>query len=99
MPRVATLSLRDHAGDELLTELARLLLAPREASFVRGWDDGEAPAQLDPAEEERERDLALDAFRDWDHHRGDGWGFFSSDRRECASRRVDLRGPTDLDPG
>lgn len=91
MPRVATLSLRDHAG-ELLAEIARMLLAPRAPSFVRGED-----AEVEPDPEDAELDL--EAFLDWDRIRGDGRGFFSSDPHECATRRVDLRGPTDLDPG
>jgi hypothetical protein len=40
-----------------------------------------------------------DLFADWDHARGHGLGFFRFDPTECATRRVDLRGPTDLDPG
>jgi hypothetical protein len=88
MPRVATLSLRDHAGGDLLADLLRALFVSPLPSFVHGGDrplDGE--------------ELEFEPFFDWDQLRGDGRGFFSSDRHECASRRVDLRGPTDLDPG
>jgi hypothetical protein len=87
MPRVATLSLRDHAGGDLLTDLLRALFVSPPPAFVRG---GDRPVVEDPE---------LEPFIDWDQLRGDGRGFFSSDRHECASRRVDLRGPTDLDPG
>lgn len=92
MPRVATLSLRSQEGGDLLAELARVLFSSRQPAFVSGWDlplDGEDPLLRDE----------IEAFVDWDVLRGDGRGFFLSDRRECATRRVDLRGPTDLDPG
>jgi hypothetical protein len=88
MPRVATLSLRDHAGGDLLTDLVRALFTSPLPSFVSGDDRAL-----------EEDDLELEPFIDWDQVRVDGRGFFSSDRHECASRRVDLRGPTDLDPG
>jgi hypothetical protein len=87
MPLVATASLRDHIDDELLAAVARLLCASHPTPrFVEGWD-----LQLD--------DQDLEPFLDWDARRGDGRGYFLSDRTECASRRIDLRGPTDLDPG
>jgi hypothetical protein len=87
MPHVATASLRDHVADELLAAVARLSCTDSTAAgFVEGWDW--------PLE-----DPALEPFLNWDLRRGDGRGYFLSDRTECASRRVDLRGPTDLDPG
>lgn len=85
MPRVATGSIREHLDDALLSELVRVCVRPVEPAFV------EAAAPADDAD--------LEPFADWDAHRGHGRGFFLGDRRECATRRVDLRGPTDLDPG
>lgn len=85
MPRVATVSIRDDMQNALLTELVRVWSTDaRAAGFLTGADG---------ADEE------LEAFEDWDVVRGHGRGFFHGDARECASRRVDLRGPTDLDPG
>jgi len=87
MPRVATVSLRDHVSDDLLSQVARILCGtPMSAGFVQRGDLPEVDSELEP-------------FFDWDSVRGDGRGFFRSDPRECASRRVELRGPTDLDPG
>jgi hypothetical protein len=87
MPRVATVSLKDHVSDDLLAQLARILCGtPLAADFVKRADQPDVDAELEP-------------FFDWDSVRGDGRGFFRTDPRECASRRVDLRGPTDLDPG
>src|SRR5262245_20109456 len=86
MARVATLSIRDHVDNEILGELARIWC-------IRPI----APAFLDP--DRPIEDDELEPFQDWDLERGHGRGFFHSDPRECATRRVDLRGPTDLDPG
>jgi hypothetical protein len=87
MARVATVSLRDLVGDDLLAQVARILCGtPLSPGFVERWDLPQVDPELEP-------------FLDWDSLRGDGRGFFRSDPRECATRRVDLRGPTDLDPG
>ncbi|MEQ1506336.1 MAG: hypothetical protein ABMB14_29160 [Myxococcota bacterium] len=85
MPRIATVSLRDHLDDGLLAELAMILCRSRGPGFVDGGD------RLVPEPE-------LEPFLDWDI-RGLGLGYFRTDPGECATRRVDLRGPTDLDPG
>ncbi|MBX2804232.1 MAG: hypothetical protein KTR31_41610 [Myxococcales bacterium] len=58
-----------------------------EPRFVAGPDDGE---DLEPE---------LELFMDWDGLRVDGRGTYAQDDDECRSRRVDLRGPTDADPG
>lgn len=89
MASIATVSIRDHIDTTLLTELARLWSADTRCA---GFPADELPALPDTDEE-------LEPFEDWDAHRGHGRGFFHGDARECASRRIDLRGPTDLDPG
>lgn len=94
MPRIATLSLRDHTGDDLLTQLAQVLFGTRKHAFVQGLDLSSGDCESDPVVRDE-----FEAFLDWDQIRGDGRGFFSGDRHECATRRIDLRGPTDLDPG
>ena len=87
MPHVTTASLRDHVDDEILAAVARLMCAEDTTpAFVEGWDVPQTDHDLEP-------------FLNWDARRGDGRGLFLSDPTECASRRVDLRGPTDLDPG
>jgi hypothetical protein len=87
MPRVTTVSLKDLVSDELLLQVARILCGTSpQPGFVERFDLPEVDAELEP-------------FFDWDSLRCDGRGFFRSDPRECASRRIDLRGPTDLDPG
>jgi hypothetical protein len=89
MSRLATVSLREHVDNSLLGEIARLCCL---AIVSEG-----APAFVEPDPNEVDEDL--EPFQDWDVRRGHGLGFFHSDARECATRRVDLRGPTDLDPG
>lgn len=84
MARLATVSLRDHVSRDLLIQVVRLM-AGQPLGFVDG--------------PEVEVDADVEPFLDWDTDRGHGTGFFCGDERECRSRRVDLRGPTDLDPG
>lgn len=89
MARVATVFLRDHVDEDVLLEVARVMSCSplhRPAGFVEGWD-----VEIE--------DWDLEPFLDWDHRRGHGQGFFRQDEHECRSRRIDLRGPTDLDPG
>jgi hypothetical protein len=87
MSRVATVSLREHVDNSLLADIAR-------AYSAAGGAEG-ASAFVDRTDVDED----LEPFEDWDVLRGHGLGFFHSDARECATRRVDLRGPTDLDPG
>jgi hypothetical protein len=87
MPHVATASLRDHVDDDLLAAVSRLM-----------WSSDPTPAFVERADVPP-TDLELEPFLNWDDRRGDGRGLYLSDPVECASRRVDLRGPTDLDPG
>ncbi len=56
-----------------------------------------APRQARAPEADPEQD-ELDLFSDQTHERGVS-GFYAEDAAECASRRIDLRGPTDRDPG
>jgi hypothetical protein len=88
MPRIATVALRDLLGPELMAGLARIL-AQQQTPL------GEVAPVCEPVVHDPE----LEPFQDWDAVRGRGAGFFRSDADECASRRVDLRGPTDVDPG
>lgn len=104
MPRVATLSLREILGDRMLGEVARILCAaPEPPAFVERLPVPPPPPPADTTatatDGVAEDDDDLEAFLDWDIVRGHGRGYFRSDARECATRRVDLRGPTDLDPG
>ena len=85
MARLATASLRDHVSHELLVDVVRLM-AGQPLPFVEGPEVIGADADVEP-------------FLDWDANRGHGAGFFCGDAHECRSRRIDLRGPTDLDPG
>ena len=88
MPKVTTGRLLDHVADDILLELARLTQGGvGQPRFVAG------PDHLYIEEPE------LELFMDWDLQRGDGLGAYASDAHECRSRRVDLRGPTDADPG
>lgn len=44
-------------------------------------------------------DVEIEPFFDWDAWRGHGRGYFREDAAECRTRRIDLRAPTDEDPG
>ncbi|MEQ1571620.1 MAG: hypothetical protein ABMA64_38685 [Myxococcota bacterium] len=84
---MTTVSLSDHVSDNLLAQLARVLCGtPLDPGFVERVDLPDIDADLEP-------------FYDWDSLRCAGRGYFATDPLECASRRIDLRGPTDLDPG
>lgn len=88
MPRTASIVLREHLEDDLLLQIARTM--PRSALF-------RAPGFLEgPPDEEEDEELAL--FGDHDLRASDR-GTWVQPEEECRSRRVDLRGPTDRDPG
>jgi len=83
-----TLSLRDHLDSETLLQVASAMPGSaiyREPRFIDGPDG--AP------------DNDWSSLFEHQDPRGMGWGFFSLDAQERHSRRIDLRGPTDLDPG
>ena len=84
MGRIATVSLTQLVPDELMRGIARWIVGARP-----GFVTGDGPRHPDEVE----------LFDDWDGHRGHGVGHYSGDADECRSRRIDLRGPTDLDPG
>ena len=89
MPKVTTVRFDDHISDEILRQLALLVLGdgrPR-AGF---------PDELDELFVEDEE---LSLFTDWDFLWGRGRGMYAQDDAECRSRRIDLRGPHDGDPG
>jgi hypothetical protein len=89
MATVALVQLGEHIDDELLLEVARMMGGSPvrlRCGFVEGPE-----IQLEDDE--------IEPFLDWDHDRGHGRGGYAQDVAECRSRRVDLRGPTDLDPG
>ena len=89
MARVATASLREYVDPELLLAVAgRLPDSPfgRPPTFVR----------LPEIEVE---DADIEPFFDWDAWRGHGRGYFRQDAAECRTRRIDLRAPSDEDPG
>lgn len=90
MARVAAMRLRDRLAKELMLRVANAMRGRRtgqHAGFVVG------PDGVHPEEPE------MELFMDWDAWRADGRGAYAHDPDECRSRRVDLRGPTDRDPG
>lgn len=90
MPRIAAVRLRDRIAKELMLRVANAMRGTRSgqrAGFVAG------PADVQPDEPE------MELFMDWDAWRADGRGAYAHDPEECESRRVDLRGPLDRDPG
>jgi hypothetical protein len=91
MPSTATFSLRDHLGDDVLLEIVQIMsgVPPRVAP---GYVD-----DIDPGVPFEDDELEL--FHDWNNRVGRGRGYFRHGEKECRSRRVDLRGPTDRDPG
>lgn len=90
MPRIAAVRLRDRIAKDLMLRVANAMRGTR--SGVRaGFVAGPANVQIEEPE--------LELFMDWDAWRADGRGAYAHDPDECQSRRVDLRGPTDADPG
>ncbi len=89
MSTTATVRLTDHFDSELLVRdrVDHVRDAPRVA-----------PGYVDDVDAWFENEQ-LELFHDWDSTAGRGRGFFTKDEAECRSRRVDLRGPTDADPG
>lgn len=83
MGRLATITLREHVDDDMLLQIARSMGLYRPPCFLDG-----------PPEEDEEQAL----FGDHDVRATDR-GYYRYPEEECRSRRVDLRGPTDLDPG
>lgn len=89
MPSTATVCLVEHIDEDVLLEVARMMgdspvrLPP---GFVEGWEVEIEDAELEP-------------FLDWDCIRGHGRGSYAQPESECRTRRIDLRGPTDHDPG
>lgn len=84
MGRVAMVSVSSLIPDELMRAVARWLSGARPGFVV-----GALPRDEDEVE----------LFVDWDDPRHHGGEHFVGDAEECRSRRIDLRGPTDLDPG
>lgn len=89
MPKTTTARFHDHASEELLDQLVRLVVV-RNGPRVRFPDAFE---NLFVEDEE------LSLFTDWDFLWQRGRGLYAQDDAECRSRRVDLRGPHDGDPG
>jgi len=87
MPRVTTARFVEHASEEILRQIALGAVAPVDGGF---------PDALDPLVVEDEE---LSLFVDWDFLWGRGRFVYAQDDAECRSRRVDLRGPHDSDPG
>lgn len=87
MGRTRTIALREYVDDELLLQIAR---AMRDSALHR------RPGFLDGPAGEASEDEEL--FGDHDIRTTDR-GFYAHPREECRSRRVDLRGPADRDPG
>jgi hypothetical protein len=54
---------------------------------------------FEPADLPAEKDDDLALFEDHDRVRGLGRGVFWHDAEECRSRRLDMRGPLDLERG
>ncbi len=90
MARTTTFALRDHVDDEWLLRLARIMSESplhREPCFPGELEEFASVdnEELIPFDDVNSRCAAL--------------GYFSADERERRSRRIDLRGPTDWDPG
>ena len=87
MGRTAIIRLGQQINDATLRAVAVVFSRPyaRDPGFV------EQPAD-DPNDP-----LGLSLFDDHEDDRGAGRGFYAQDERERQSRRVDLRGPLDLD--
>lgn len=77
--------------DDLLRDVARRDAIRRARVGLRLVDDGALPTAALPDEES--------LFADHDRWLGRGDGFFAEDPRELATRRLDMRGPLDRDPG
>ncbi len=91
VPRTAAIRLRDRVAKEVMLRVANWMRHLRQGEPSPGFVTG--PEDLEIEEPE------MELFMDWDAVRGDGRGAYSQDDDECRSRRVDLRGPTDRDPG
>lgn len=89
MGSTTTIALQEHLDDELMLQVARAM--SRSALYrPPGFFDGP------PLEDDEDEERAL--FGDHDLRATDR-GLFIHPEEECRSRRVDLRGPTDRDPG
>ena len=114
MGRTATILLREHVDDDLLLQIA-YALNQASLGHRRGFLDEIEPARApevttvarvtpvacgdwpdDSPQYGEDEELAL--FRDYSQ-RCHVRGFYSQDEMERRSRRIDLRGPTDHDPG
>ncbi|HHO54597.1 MAG TPA: hypothetical protein ENK18_27910 [Deltaproteobacteria bacterium] len=90
MPKITIASLVDHVANDVLLRVATLY---NSSPLRRG------PRFVDGPEDLQAEEPELELFMDWDNDRGHGRGAYTQDGDECRSRRVDLRGPTDADPG
>lgn len=86
MGRTTTIRFKDHLDDRTLRKLATIVSR-------HGRDEGRF---LDGPEDEPDDELSL--FRDHDMRRYAN-GYFRYGDAECRSRRLDMRGPLDEDPG
>lgn len=87
MGRTRTIALREYVDNDLLLQIARAMRGSalhRRPGFLDGPDDA--------VSEEDE------LFGDHDVRATDR-GFYAQPWEECRTRRVDLRGPADRDPG
>lgn len=77
--------------DDLLRDVARREATRRARAALPVVDDPGLPTDALPEDE------AL--FADHDRWLGRGDGYFAEDPIELATRRLDMRGPLDRDPG
>lgn len=89
MGRTTTITLREHVDDEVMLRIAR---STARSALYR------PPGFLDDAEGHADGDEDEDLFGDHTYRSGTR-GVYAHAEEECRSRRVDLRGPTDHDPG
>jgi len=89
MARVATVILHEYVDPEIL-----LAVAGQMPGSPSGW-----PPTFVRLPEIELDDAEIEPFFDWDAWRGHGRGYFRQDAEECRTRRIDLRAPTDEDPG
>jgi hypothetical protein len=85
--RTAIIRLGQQLDDATLRAVAVVFSRPYGREF----------GYVDEPEDDPDDPLALSLFDDHDDDRGRGRGFYAQDEQERASRRVDLRGPLDLD--
>jgi len=100
MSKVTTVRFGRHVSDAILCQIAALAVRVGRVSRM-GLPDALEHLAIEQEAEQRAGDWLeeLSLFTDWDLLWGRGRGVYAQDDEECRSRRIDLRGPHDGDPG